>query len=222
MVNIKRKSSDSSLCLDHLVIAAESLQAGIDHIQDLLQVPLEKGGQHQKMGTHNALLSLGNSSYLEVIAIDPSLPAPQRNRWFGLDQSEIRKQITRRPRLLHWVARTEDFTSVSFKLPASLGRIINMSRAELQWKITVPDDGSLPANGILPSLIEWSSQYHPASLLPDRGCRLDSLEATLPNADSVRSQIETMGLQEFIEIFPGPSPRLRAKIKTPAGLLIVE
>lgn len=222
MVNIKRKSSDSSLRLDHLVIAAESLQAGIDHIQDLLQVPLEKGGQHQKMGTHNAILSLGKNCYLEVIAIDQSLPTPKRDRWFGLDQPEIKSQIARGPRLLHWVARTEDFNSVSFKLPASLGRITNMSRGELQWKITVPDDGSLPENGILPSLIEWSSQLHPASLLPERGCQLDSLEAILPNADRVSSQIKTMGLQEFIEIFPGPSPRLRAKIKTPAGLLIVE
>ena len=222
MVNITRKSSASSLQLDHLVIAAKSLRAGISHIQDLLQVPLEKGGQHQKMGTHNALLSLGNDCYLEVIAIDQSLPAPQRSRWFGLDQSEIKNQIAKAPRLLHWVARTEDFNSVGSIIPASLGRIINMSRGDLQWKITVPDDGSLPENGILPSLIQWSSAYHPASLLPERGCRLDSLEATIPNADSVSSQIRTMGLEQFIKILPGPTPQLRAKIITPAGLRIVE
>ena len=33
--------------------------------------PLESGGRHPHMGTHNRLLSLGPDLYLEVIAVDP-------------------------------------------------------------------------------------------------------------------------------------------------------
>jgi hypothetical protein len=211
----------SPLQFDHLIIAAKSLQAGIDHVETLLQVPLKQGGQHVNMGTHNGLLRLGDNCYLEVISIDPSLSIPGRSRWFGLDSAEIRKQISKSPRLIHWVARTNDFKSISDKIPAMFGRIINMSRGDLNWKITVPDDGSLPADGILPSMIQWLSATHPASMLPDRKCRLRSLEATLPNVYSAKHHITAMGLQEFIKILPGAMPQLKATIETPSGLQIV-
>lgn len=38
------------------------------------------------MGTHNLMLRLGDSSYLEIIAINPAAPAPGRPRWFALDR----------------------------------------------------------------------------------------------------------------------------------------
>lgn len=221
MNDIQRLSADTRLQFDHLVIAASSLKVGVEYLEGLLQVPLQQGGQHEKMGTHNALLRLGTNCYLEVIAIDQSLPKPQRIRWFGLDCNTVRKHISEKPRLLHWVVRTTDFSLIHSKIPQSLGRIIDMSRGDLCWKITVPDDGTLPAKGILPSVIQWLSTTHPASRLPDQGCSLSSLEATLPDVDSVQRQISTMGLQDIIKISQGSVPQLKAIIQTPHGKQVV-
>ena len=32
-----------------------------------------------------------------------------------------------------------------------------MSRGDFQWKIAVPEDGSLPWSGVLPAAIQWST-----------------------------------------------------------------
>jgi hypothetical protein len=69
------------LALDHLVVAAATLPEGVAHVERLLGVEMSAGGQHVFMGTHNAVLRLGNDCYLEVIAIDPSLPAPPGRIW---------------------------------------------------------------------------------------------------------------------------------------------
>jgi len=47
-----------------------------------------------------------------------------------------------------------------------------MSRGELNWLITIPDNGTLPLGGIAPMLIEWQTRVHPASRLRESGCTL--------------------------------------------------
>jgi hypothetical protein len=57
--------------LDHLVVAARTLEEGAAWVTGRLGVSMAPGGKHALMGTHNRLLSLGARAYLEVIAIDP-------------------------------------------------------------------------------------------------------------------------------------------------------
>ena len=47
--------------LDHLVVAARDLDEGTAFVQNLLGVPLEPGGKHAAMGTHNRLLNLSGA-----------------------------------------------------------------------------------------------------------------------------------------------------------------
>ena len=156
---------------DHLIVAATRLEEGIAYVESLLQTKLQVGGQHIKMGTHNALLGLGPRCYLEVIAVDPGLPVPSRPRWFGLDNPEIRSRIMKQPRFLHWVVRVPGFNIPGLDVEKQFGRITSMSRGNLHWKITIPDDGSLPGDGCLPSLIQWPGSDIPSVRLPDSGCR---------------------------------------------------
>ena len=94
--------------LDHLVVAAATLEQGEDHLERLLGVRPQRGGKHVAMATHNSLLRLGDKAYLEVIAIDPTASPPQRPRWFALDSAAMREALAEAPRLIHWVARTDD------------------------------------------------------------------------------------------------------------------
>ena len=64
-----KKKGCGMYVFDHLVIAAESLEAGVAWAEERLGVSFEVGGQHLRYGTHNALLGLVDGLYLEVIAV---------------------------------------------------------------------------------------------------------------------------------------------------------
>jgi len=182
--------------LDHVVIAARSLAEGVARVEALLDVKMLAGGQHIKMGTHNALLGLGPDCYLEVIAIDPELPAPIRPRWFALDEPQTQSRLEEGPVLLHWVARVGSFVQESLDVEEIFGPVTPMSRGELHWEITIPDDGSLPGDGCLPSLINWPGGTGPASRLPDSGWRLSRLELFHPSPQGPAAVLEKLGLTD--------------------------
>jgi glyoxalase-like protein len=204
--------------LDHLVVVAGTRDAGAAWVEKMLGVNLEPGGEHPLMGTHNALLRLGQTQYLEVIAINPSAPAPGRPRWFEMD----RPPAGLTPVLTTWVARTDDIGSAVAACPTPLGEIESMSRGPFEWLVTVRPDGGLSEDGLVPSLIEWRSAQHPASLLPDRGCSLANLEAFHPDGERVRLVLAGLGLAGSIVAKPlpmGARPYLVAQIKTPSGVV---
>lgn len=204
--------------IDHLVIAAAELEAGTAWLEMHLGVPLAPGGKHAAMGTHNRLLRLGPRLYLELIAIDPAVPAPLRPRWFGLDDPALREKLAERPRLIHWVARCECID------PAHAGpggEILDMARGDFRWRIGVPADGHPPGDGLLPSLIEWRSPAHPADRLPERGCTLMKLEGFHPEPARIRSALAALGLEGVLALYAaeaGEAAGLAAYLKTPGGL----
>ena len=207
----------SPSAIDHLVVAAPSLETGAQYIRETLGVELEAGGVHARMGTHNRLLKLGAALYLEVIAIDPQAAAPARARWFELDSPRSGS-----PHLATWVVRTADIAAAASRSPIPLGTIETMTRGELSWRITMREDGGLPCDGVMPALIEWRTPRHPAASLSDRGCRLLRLQARHANADQIRSALGDLGVDEAIAIAieraaPGERPSLSATIDTRAG-----
>jgi len=52
--------------LDHLIVGASSLADGVDYVAKVTGATPRRGGRHVAMGTHNALLRLGDRVYLEV------------------------------------------------------------------------------------------------------------------------------------------------------------
>jgi Glyoxalase-like domain len=197
--------------LDHLVVAAKTLERGVNWLEEKLGVKLQAGGKHPLFGTHNALLKLGERTYLEVIAVDPDAPKPSNARWFELDHAHKLEQ----PKLIHWVARTEHLETQVKNLPA-LGNILEASRGDLSWQITVPDDGHLNFQGLIPTLISWRGN-HPTSQLEDRDCKLLILQSSHPEPNLVNDTLEQIGAKSLLEVSYASTVKLRASIQTPHG-----
>ncbi|HEY9029668.1 MAG TPA: VOC family protein [Burkholderiaceae bacterium] len=200
--------------IDHLVVTAPTLESGADWVSQALGVAPGIGGEHPRMGTHNRLLRLGETVFLEVIAIDPAAPPPGRPRWFALDDVATR----RAPRLAAWVARTDDLRACPSDVLARCGAIETQVRGAREWLITIPADGRPPLQGALPMLIEWQSPRTPAGTgLPEAGCALAALGLRHPEPAPVQALLARMGLEGRVAVEAG-EPGLWADIATPAGM----
>jgi hypothetical protein len=215
----------ASAHLDHLVLAAHSLTQGTEYIRKKLGVELQDGGQHASQGTYNKLLKLNQGCYLEVIAIDPDGNRPSNPRWFNLDSQELNEKLLERPRLITWVARTDDIHSLAKLSKIDIGQVRPMSRGQLSWEMTFTSDGSLVLGGQVPPLIEWRSDQHPSNNLDESGCRLVKLEGFHSQAILVQEVVKSLGLEKEIQINPvdsGGEEKLKAHIETPAGIVVLD
>ncbi|WP_281983286.1 VOC family protein [Thalassorhabdomicrobium marinisediminis] len=194
--------------LDHLAIAAETLDEGAVWLEDLLGVPLQPGGKHARFGTHNRLLGLDDGLYLEVIARDPEAEVAGP-RWFDLDR------FSGPPRLVNWICEAEDFHAA---LRHGM-RHVPMQRGDLRWDMGVPEDGSLPLGGGYPTVLHWHSDTPPGRALPASGCALRQLTILHPLADAISAEL-TGHLQDPRVTFEAGDPiKLTAQIDTPRGLV---
>jgi len=176
------------LTLDHLVIAARTLDDGVDWCDATLGLRPVAGGQHLFMGTHNRVFDVSSArfprSYIEIIAVDPSLPAPAHPRWFDLDDSALQQQLARGPQLVHWVARVDgdDIATAHAAMRGAgvdCGDVMSAERGTLRWRITVRADGRRALAGAAPALIEWADA-HPTDALAASAVRLDALHVAAP------------------------------------------
>lgn len=202
--------------IDHIVVVAPTLASGAAFVRNALGVEPQLGGSHARMGTHNLLLSLGESTYLEIIAVDPEAPKPARARWFALDELGAAAS----PYLAAWVVRTQDIRAASAACASVVGHVERMSRGAFSWEITITPDGSLPMGGAAPALIEWKTKTHPAQTLTPHGCSLLELEIHHPEPSKVNALLASIGLESPPCILPsaGDRPSLVARIQTPRGL----
>lgn len=213
-----------SWSVDHLVVGAATLEQGAAWCAATLGVLPGPGGRHPLMGTHNLLLAIGAPdfprAYLEIIAIDPQAPAPQRRRWYDLDDPALRATLASGPRLIHWVAGCDDavaecaaLADAGFDRGEMLQAERDTPRGLLRWRISVRSDGQRLAGGALPTLIEWDAM-HPSDHLPASAVALQSLSVA-GLAPAVMAALALQG------VTAGDGNALQAVLQTPAGRVVL-
>ena len=220
--------------VDHLVIAARTLDEGVAWCESTLGITPGPGGEHPLMGTHNRLFSIASPlsprTYFEIIAINSQAADPHRTRarrWFDLDNQALQLKLKQNgPQLIHFVANTPRAT-LSIHALASLGidrgDLITASRMTetgvLSWQIIVRADGQRLMHGMLPTLIEWGD-VHPSTSMLASGITLQSLSARLPNTDALGAAYNAIDLKG-VAVSQGPA-NLVATLQTPIGLVQLE
>lgn len=204
---------------DHLVYAVPDLARAVVAVTRQLGVRPDPGGAHPGLGTTNALVSLDNECYLEIIGLDPDQPPPPHPRPFGIDRLDG-------PRLVTWAVKDDHLEAAVDAARGQgydPGRILSMSRARpdgvrLSWRLAIRDGvlhgGSLPGGGLVPFLIDWGGTPHPAASAAT-GCRLVALGAEHPEPERVRGMLRALDVA--LDVTHGAAPALIATIDTPGG-----
>lgn len=206
--------------IDHLVIGATTLEQGIAAVNDWLGVNMPYGGSHEKMGTHNCLMRLGDGIFLEIIALSTSPGSLEQPRWFGLDDPYVRYRIAIQPTLLGWVVHTDNLSNLIAGARCSMGQIEHITRGKLHWLFSLPEDGRLLAGGLFPYAIEWQTDSHPSTMMADLGCHLLTLDLYHNQPTWLHTTLGAIDAADLVTIHGLPHntpPYFQATINTPFG-----
>ncbi|MCH8101412.1 MAG: VOC family protein [Proteobacteria bacterium] len=183
------------LQIDHLIIGVADLDAGVREFEEITGIRPAYGGEHPHLGTHNALISLGDRTYLEILA-----PRPSANVTESLQFLAQLPEITP----VMWAVSTNNITETADRL-ASAGYEVTEpvpgSRRQengstLHWTIL---EMAAPNLAGAPFFIEWSEiSVHPSESSPG-GCELGSLEIKDPRPDQLQGLIQLLGLNINVE-----------------------
>lgn len=197
--------------LDHIILGCNDLDSGIELVHENTGVRPTLGGVHPGRGTRNALLSLGERRYLEIIAPDPA----QREI---VHFPQIRGMTE--PRLIGWAVHPPDIAAtakqlrdnqVAFQGPDDGSRKRPDGRV-LTWKtVNLADD----RHGLLPFFIEWSADsVHPSKDAPAH-CSLEYFQIMSADPEELTLTLKRIGLD--LPVQRSDKARLRALISGPKG-----
>jgi len=227
--------------IDHLVVAARTLDEGVAWCEATLGITPNAGGEHEKYGTHNRLFKIATPrypmAYFEIIAINPAASAQKRNankRWFDLDDAALQASIAKEPALIHFVVNTTDIQLARHTWKAQgldAGPAVHAHRRTgkgmLNWQITVRDDGQRLFDGTLPTLIQWGKpdatdpmRLHPRHSLPRSGVSLQNIRVSHPSSEKLTKAFEAVHLKD-IEVSNGEAD-ISATLQTPKGLVVLQ
>jgi hypothetical protein len=197
--------------LDHILLGCNDLDRGIDLVKESTGVRATLGGVHPGRGTRNALISLGERRYLEIIAPDSSQgPVVHFPQIIGMTE----------PRLIGWAVHPPDIAAIAKLLRENQiaftgpedGSRQRPDGGVLHWKtINLADD----RHGLLPFFIEWSADsVHPAKDASAK-CTLDYFEVMSADPEELAATFKRIGLD--LPVQRSDKARLRAVISGPKG-----
>ncbi len=211
------KLREAKDAVDHLVLAVDDLQRGIDWVEQKTGVRAIVGGKHPNRGTQNALLSFGGRQYLEILAPDPQ----QSNNPRAVSLAKFTV-----PRLVMWASATAEIENLAQQ--ARTAKLIAMgpmdgSRARpdgkmLKWRslnVARETDKGINDFNVVPFFIQWDKEsVHPSQDSPI-GCKLLLLEFEHPDAAQIGDLMKTLGLKA--KVGKASAPAIKATLQTPKG-----
>jgi hypothetical protein len=208
--------------VDHIILAVDNLERGMDQLEKATGVRPVFGGAHPGRGTQNALLSLGNNQYLELLAPNPADSSSAQD---VADRIKAAYARYTKPTPTGWAIHVAAADGERARL---LGKGFNSSDVEpgsrmkpdgqtLRWRTF--DPWGLE-NRLLPFAIEWGAgTAHPSTTSP-AGCTLVDLFMESAAADSTRAIFARAGYP--LKINAGPKDRLTLTIDCPKGRVTFE
>ena len=205
-------------CIDHLVYGTSDLALGTSYFEEILHIKAVPGGQHLNRGTHNALIALSSSCYLEILAPDPQQKEVPLPYWI-----DVYPQM--KPRLIRWASKCsniEDLIKIGLSHGLDLGGVISGSRnlsdgTVLNWRLT--DTRVNHFSGVMPFFIDWQNSVHPSKNIPLE-CSLVEMNLEHPDAEKINRYFKALSLEP--KVISATAPSIKAKIQSPAGVIIIE
>lgn len=184
--------------IDHIVYSVPDLKEACDHIENTLGIRPQIGGYHKTKGTMNALLNLGNTCYLEILAVDESNSDISGPRWMGVD-------LIDEPRVTRWSLKSSQLIEDQQHLrqySELMGQISGGTRQTpagdtLQWNMILPL--ASPAIEIIPFMTDWArSSIHPTNRL-EQECQLIDIEFRHPLPELIQPVFTNLDIQEEVK-----------------------
>ena len=179
--------------IDHVILGINDLEKGMKTFNDQSGVMPKFGGFLPAFGTHNALISLGNNSYLEIIAPQPNLD-PVDSAFGGLEKYAALTPIG-------WALQVEDLQEVVNQLNNNKithsgikpGARKTSNRGWLRWHtVFLKNAQKLSIN---PFFIKWETDSAHPSLTEPAGCSLNSVEVTKGKHEYLNNIIHAMDVK---------------------------
>jgi hypothetical protein len=204
------------MTLDHILWAVPDRDQGIAEIERLSGIRAALGGSHPGRGTRNALVSLGDGRYLEIIA-----PDPEQTLDNNLGATIKAKGA---PGILTFCVRGADLeglgrkaaaANVPFRGPEAWSRKTPAGDT-LHWRLAFTE-GTRFGN-FLPFYIDWLDTPHPASTTPG-GIALTSFAVLHPEAEALGALYAALGID--LPVTRAAQPMLRASFTGPRGEFVL-
>lgn len=211
------KLREAKDAVDHLVLAVNDLQRGIEWVEQKTGVKAVVGGKHPNRGTQNALLSFGGKQYLEILAPDPQQTGHPSH-------AELAKLTS--PRLVLWASATAEIETLAQQAKAAnllMMGPMDGSRARpdgklLKWRslnVSREADKNVMYFNVVPFFIQWDKDsVHPSQDSP-AGCKLLSLAFEHPEPAQIGDLMKTLGLKA--KVGKAAAPAIKAMLQTPKG-----
>ena len=101
------------------------------------------------------------------------------------------------------------------------GEILQISRGELTWKITVPSNGGLVDQGVLPALIEGPNDQHPSKKLTNSKVSINKLSLFHPEPYKIKDIISNLIKSDLIRVSEGV-PKKELILTTQNGKVVID
>jgi len=195
--------------VDHVILGINDIERGMREFESRTGVTPTQGGEHPGRGTQNALVALGGSRYLEILA--PAATQPSGS----VRQDAIRHaQLT----LVGWALHTPNIRSVVQQVRGAGLEIEGPtpgSRRAPNGALLAWQSASVDQLGVTPFFIEWSKDTpHPSTTAPS-GCTLVSMEVTRATPARLQLLFKTVGYSATV--LPGDHDGMQLTLDCPRG-----